>query len=125
MLFGNEHMVALPKMAQASSGSSGSTKKGRPAKEISMDDVKYLLSLGSKVAAILGVTRQTLYNKIKGSSNPEVFDRYCDTSDVQLDSVITTIKVSHPNDAEVMLAGHLLLYNQKYWRSFYFGGLAV
>ena len=93
-----------------------------------MDDVKYLLSLGisgSKVAAILGVTRQTLYNKIKGSSNPEVFDRYCDISDVQLDSVITTIKVSHPNDAEVMLAGHLLLYNQKYWRSFYFGGLAV
>ena len=53
-----------------------------------------------------GLPRKLVW--IKGSSNPEVFDRYCDISDVQLDSVITTIKVSHPNDGEVMLAGHLL-----------------
>ena len=108
-------------MAEASSsGPSEVTKKGRPPKELNMDDVKYLLSLGisrSKVAAVLGVSRQTLYNKVKCSSNPEVFDRYSDISDVHLDSVIRTIKGSHPNDGEVMIAGHLLAQNIRVPRS--------
>ena len=93
-----------------SSSSSQSSEQGRPPKEISLDDVKYLLSLGisrTKVAEILGVTWQTLYNRIKGCSNPEAFNRYSDLSDTHLDSAIRSIKESHPNDGEVMVAGHL------------------
>ena len=102
-------------MAQAlstgcSSSSSPYSERGRPPKEICLD-VKYLLSLGisrTKVADILGVSRQTLYNRIKGSSNPEAFNRFSDLSDTELDSLISSIKETHPNDGEVMVAGHLL-----------------
>ena len=101
-----------PKMAQALSTSSSQCRgRGRPPKEINLDDAKYLLSLGisrAKVADIQGVTRQTLYNRIKGCSNPEAFNRYSDLSDAHLDSLIRSIKQSHPNDGEVMVAGHLL-----------------
>ena len=99
-------------MAQTLSTSSSQCRgRGRPLKEINLDDAKYLLSLGisrAKVADILGVTRQTLYNRIKGCSNPEAFNRYSDLSDAHLDSLIRSIKQSHPNDGEVMVAGHLL-----------------
>ncbi len=103
-------------MAQAlstgcSSSSSPYSERGRPPKEICLDDVKYLLSLGisrTKVADILGVSRQTMYNRIKGSSNPEAFNRFSDLSDTELDSLISSIKETHPNDGEVMVAGHLL-----------------
>ena len=63
-------------MAQAlstscSSSSSQYSTRWRPPKEISLDDAKYLLSLGikrAKVADILGVTRQTLYNRIESKA---------------------------------------------------------
>ena len=93
-----------------SSSSSPYSERGRPPKEICLDDVKYL-SLGisrTKVADILGVSRQTLYNRIKGCSNPEAFNRFSDLSDSELDSLISSVKETHPNDGEVMVAGHLL-----------------
>ena len=34
--------------------------------------------------------------------------KYNDTDDRKLDSAISTIKESHPNDGEVMVTGHLL-----------------
>ena len=69
------------------------------------------LSLGisiTKVAKILGVARQTLYNRIKGCSDPEAFYRYSEISDAHLNSAIRSIKESHPNDGEVMVAGYLV-----------------
>ena len=33
---------------------------------------------------------------------------YTDLTDENLDQVITTIKVEHPNDGEVLMRGHLL-----------------
>ena len=101
-------------MAQAlstgcSSSSSPYSERGRPPKEICLDDVKYLLSLGisrTKVADILGISRQALYNRIKGCSNPEAFNRFSDLSDTELDSLISSIKETHPNDGEVMVVGH-------------------
>ena len=78
-----------------SGSSSQCRERGRPPIEINLDDAKYLLSLGmsrAKVADILGVTRQTLYNRIKGCSNPDTFNRYSDLSDVQLDANIKSIK---------------------------------
>ena len=84
---------------------------GSPPNKISSDDVKYLLSLGisrAKVANILGVSRWSLYNRIKGCSKPEAFNRFSDLSDAKLDSLIRSIRASHTNDVEVMLAGHSL-----------------
>jgi len=53
------------------------------------------------ITEILGVTRQALYNRIRGCTNPEVF------SDLHLDWAIWSITGSHPNDGEVMVDGHL------------------
>ena len=90
---------------------SGSVGKGRPLAEVSMDDVKYLLSLGFsklKVAEVLGISRKTLYNKIAAFPSPEDFSKYSDITETQLDAVVRRVKQEHPNDGEVMIAGHLL-----------------
>ena len=76
-----------------------------------MDDVHYLLSLGfskMKISEILGVTRQTLYNKMKQSSVSGEFQKYTNITDSQLDDVLKEIKAQHLTDGEVMMAGHLI-----------------
>ena len=76
-----------------------------------LDNVKFLLSLEifrTMVADILGVSRQTFYNRIKGCSNPEAFNWFSDLLDTDLDSLNSSNKEINPNDGEVMVVGHLL-----------------
>lgn len=59
----------------------------------------------TKIARLLGVSRQTLYRRL------EEFGISCsDSSDIspdELDATLKTIKCDHPNDGEVMVQGHL------------------
>ena len=57
---------------------------------------------------VFGISRKTLYNKIAASSHPEMLYKYSDISGTQLDVIVRDIKRDHPNDGEVMIAGHLL-----------------
>ena len=82
---------------------------GRPKVDVNLAEVNQLTAMGfskTKVAKILGISRKTLYNKTVRQSG--VTSKYTDTDDMQLDSAISTIKESHPNDGEVMITGHLL-----------------
>ena len=55
----------------------------------------------STVTEILGVTRQALYNRIRGCTNPVTF------SDLHFDSAIWSITERYSNDVEVLVGGHL------------------
>lgn len=83
---------------------------GRPASEVDMDAVMYLKTIGlpvKDIAQLMGVSRQTLYNKIRKSGNPSAYATYTSISDGDLDQLVARIKLQHPNNGEVMLAGYL------------------
>ena len=61
----------------------------------------------SKIASILGVSRQTLYNRISTWDQAQ-FSKYSSISATELDHKVREIKSTHPHDGEVMVAGHLL-----------------
>ena len=85
------------------------SERGRPSTEVDAEEVQFLLSKGftkSRIPDILGVSRQTLYNRIS-TWGPEQFRKYSAISDADLDLKVSEIKSTHPNDGEVMLAGHL------------------
>ena len=86
-----------------------SSQRGRPTSEVDPEEVKFLLSKGftkTKIASMLQISRRTLYNKISvwGEAN---FQKYSTISDADLDLKVQSVKVTHPNDGEIMLAGHL------------------
>ena len=57
---------------------------GRPASEVDMDAVMYLETIGlpvKDIAQLMGVSRQTLYNKIRKSGNPSAYATYTSISD--------------------------------------------
>ena len=86
------------------------SQRGRPSHEVDSREVQFLLSKGftkTKIAEILGVSRQTLYNKISTWGQSQ-FLKYSAISDASLDLKVRDIKTTHPNDGEVMLAGHLM-----------------
>jgi hypothetical protein len=94
--------------------------KGRPPISISEEDIKYLLSIGftkTKVATFLGISRKTLYNKISSFQDSTSFSKYSNITDAQLDLVIQKVKHDHPNDGEIMVAGHLLKEGLKVQRA--------
>ncbi len=81
---------------------------GRPRCELDVEDIEFLRTLMfsyTKIADILGVSRSTLYRKMKEEGVS--FDRYSPVSDQVLDNIVAEIKQSHPNDGEVLLTGHL------------------
>ena len=83
---------------------------GRPSSQVEMDTIKYLKAIGipvKDIAHLLGVSRQTIYNKIKDSVNASGFATYTAISDNELDLKVSRIKLQHPNNGEVMLAGYL------------------
>ena len=83
---------------------------GQPTSNVDMDTLLYLRTIGmpmTDIARLLGVSRQTLYNKIEESGNPSTYAAYTCISDGDLDSLVTEIKACHPNNGEVMLAGYL------------------
>ena len=82
---------------------------GRPTIDVDSEDVHFLLSKGfskTEVAKILGVSRQTLYNKSHSWAQTD-FCKYTPISNTDLDLKVQDIKSIHPNDGEVMLTGHL------------------
>ena len=81
---------------------------GRPREEVDLDQVEFLCSLNLtlvKIAAILGVSRYTIYRRLHEEGR--FYDRYTDISDQDLDRTIAMLKVEHPQDGEVMMIGHL------------------
>ena len=81
---------------------------GRPLLSIDMYEVEYMRALGfnwSDIARMLGISRSTLYRRLESSEL--TFHNYIAISDNELDDVIRQIKISHPNDGEVMIAAHL------------------
>ena len=80
---------------------------GRPAKEVDLEEVKYLLAFDFKledIAAILDISRLTLYRHMKNAQ----IEKYSDISDRDLDDTVRRIKVDHPKDGEVLMQAHLL-----------------
>ena len=74
-----------------------------------VDEVEFLRSLRfsfTEIASILGVSRATLYRRLdeEGLSSSCT---YSIVSDHDLDDCMISIKRSHPNDGERLLAGHL------------------
>ena len=59
----------------------------------------------SKIAALLGISRATLYRRLEESNISS--DDHTQLSDHQLDELIRSIKQSHPNDGEVLMKGLL------------------
>ena len=83
---------------------------GRATTEVDMNSVKYLKTIGipmTDIAKLIGVSRQTLCNKIQVSCNPSDYATYTSISDRHLDQLVTKIKQHHPYNGEVMLAGYL------------------
>ena len=75
-----------------------------------MDEVEYLRSLRftfTKIAEILGISRSTLYRRLD-EEGIDHLATYTDISDNDLDSAVSEIKQSHPNDGERLIIGHLL-----------------
>ena len=82
-----------------------SSQRGRPTSEVDPEEVKFLLSKGftkTKIASMLQISRRTLYIKISvwGEAN---FQKYSTISDADLDLKVQSVKVTHPNDGEIML----------------------
>lgn len=81
---------------------------GRPTEYLDLDDVEFLLSLNLslvKVSNILGVSRSTIYRRMNEAGRH--LTAYTDISDANLDPTMRSIKLNHPHDGEVMIAGHL------------------
>ena len=74
-------------------------------------DLRKLNYSWSKIAQMLGISRQTLYRRLK-----EFNISTCDFTDVlpqELDEIVKEVKVQYPNDGEVMLKGHMSRLNVK------------
>ena len=82
---------------------------GRPRVPFNVDEVEFLRNLRfsfKEIALILGISRATLYRRLdeEGLSSSCTYSDICDQD---LDGYIISIKRSHPNDGECLLAGHL------------------
>lgn len=55
----------------------------------------------------LGISRYTLYRRLREEGILENL-QFTDVSDDDLDDIILQIKLEHPNDGEVLIAGHLV-----------------
>ena len=87
---------------------SGQRGVGRSKVDIDLDDVEFLLSLrmsSTNIAKIMNVSRSTIYRRMK--EDGRTIGLYTSISEFQIDSIIRTIKADHPNDGEIMMAGHL------------------
>ena len=69
--------------------------------------MKYLAFTKLQIAELLGISRKTLYNRI-GACDSMNFSNYSDITETQLDDIVRRVKLEHPDDGEVMVAGHLL-----------------
>ena len=80
---------------------------GRPRVDVDLD-VEFLCTLKlslTKVAALLGVSRSTIYRRME--EEWRVIGSYTVITDNALDILIQRLKSDHPHDGEVLMAGHL------------------
>ena len=83
---------------------------GRPRVVIDIEEVELLRCLRfrwTKIAELLGVSRATLYRRLEEEGI--WYDlSFTNISDRDLDATVEAIKEYHPNDGEVLMAGHLV-----------------
>ena len=85
------------------------TKVGRPCIQINEGDILELRQLNfswTKIASVLGVSRQTLYRRLEEFDIST--DKFSDMSQTELDEVVRNIKKEHPHCGEIMLQGLLI-----------------
>ena len=85
------------------------TQIGRPPVYVAREDVQALRALNlswTKIARVLGVSRQTLYRRLKEYNIP--CSDWSAISTVDLDHLLQEIKDNHPNAGEVMMNGYLV-----------------
>ena len=77
--------------------------------EVSIEEIEHLRGLRfswTKIAKLVGISRSTLYRRLE-VEGIGITDTYSDISDDELDRAVQYIKLSHPNDGERLLIGHL------------------
>lgn len=82
---------------------------GRPRLIVDIEEIEYLRRLQfswTKVAAILGISRSTLYCRLE-EEGVDLTCTYSDISNHDLDRAVESIKYTHPNDGERLMIGHL------------------
>lgn len=93
---------------------------GRPQSATTKADIEALINLKVPIATIarrLGLSRSSLYNKIKlfGLELP----KFSNTSDETLTATMQSIKRDHPNSGEKVVHGEVFMFNvQKLGRHF-------
>ena len=88
---------------------------GRPRLDISKESILSLRRLNyswTKVARLLGISRKTLYRRLK-EYNIDT-STFTDLSESELDELLSNIKVEHPNYGEVMLQGNFCTLELKF-----------
>ena len=76
---------------------------------MSLDEIEFLRSIRlpyTKIASFLGVSRSTVYRRLQ-ENGISYESKYSDISDSDLDSIIVSIKLDHPNDGGRLVIGHL------------------
>ena len=79
--------------------------------EVSIEEIKHLLGLRfawTKVAQLVGISRSALYRRLE-QEDIGTTGAYSDISNDELDRAVEYIKLSHPNNGESLLIGHLYI----------------
>ena len=87
--------------------------------EVSFEEIEYLRGLRftwTKIADILGISRSTLYRRLE-QEGVDLTCTYSDISNTELDRIVESIKLAHPNDGERLMIGHLHRLGYKVPRS--------
>ena len=77
--------------------------------EVSFEYIEFLRGLRfsfTEIARLIGISRATLYRRLNEAGVSHCCS-YTDISDSDLDSVVERIKITHPNDGECLMSGHL------------------
>ena len=96
--------------------------RGHPRYEVEPDQLQYLLDVGFHVpdiATVLGISQRTVWRRIQERSI-DVYARYSDICDEDLDDIVSNIQSSFPNCGQRMLNGYLRSQGIEVQRQRYF-----